>query len=92
MNAQMAKKLMQRREKMAFGSLKAEANGTTHSTQTDASKPDVDAGTTPEGEAQNATESFQNSIVPIVPIPRLVGHHIAQEEKVQIVRDANRNT
>jgi len=85
MNAQMAKKLMQRREKMAFGSLEAEANGTTHSTRTDTSKPDVDAGT--EGKAQNATESFQNSIVPIVPIPRLVGHHIVQQEKVQMVRD-----
>ena len=80
MNAQMTKKLMQRREKMAFGSLEAEANGTngtTHSTRTDTSKPDVDAG----------TESFQNSIVPIVPIPRLVGHHIVQQEKVQMVRD-----
>ena len=67
---------------MAFGSLEAEANGTngtngtTHSTRTDTSKPDVDA--------QNAPESFQNSIVPIVPIvpiPRLVGHHIVQQEK-----------
>ena len=64
---------------MAFGSLEPEANGTTHSTRTDTSKPDVDAGT--EGKAQNAPESFQNRIVPIVPIPRLVGHHIVQQEK-----------
>ena len=43
---------------------------------------------------QNATESFQNRIVPIVPIdvelPRLVGHHILQQEKVQTVRDGSR--